>query len=118
MNIELDGVNDLDQRLQRLAASIDNATDRALADSANHLLGEAVSLAPVDTGDLRGSGNLQAIKNGYEVRFNQRYAAVQHERLDYNHPRGGQAKYLEQPLEENRQRYLQHLRDSVRREIT
>lgn len=117
MRIELDGVDDLDRRLQQLAAGIDNATDRALADSANHLLGEAVRLAPVDTGDLRGSGNVAPIQGGYEVRFTQRYAAVQHERLDYHHPRGGQAKYLEQPLEANRQRYLQHLRDSVRGEI-
>ena len=117
MNIEVSGADDLDRRLLQLAVQADGPADRALRDSANDLLGRAVMLAPVDTGDLRGSGNVQQIQDGYEVRFQTRYAAVQHERLDFNHPRGGQAKYLEQPLEQNRSRYLQHVRDAIRREI-
>ena len=117
MNLEIDGVDELDTRLQRLAIQTDGPADRALRDSANDLLGRAVTLAPVDTGDLRGSGNVQEIQDGYEVRFNQRYAAVQHERMDFNHPRGGQAKYLEQPLEQNRSRYLEHVAAAIRREI-
>lgn len=32
------------------------------------------------------------------ISFNTPYAAVQHERTDYEHPRGGNAKYLEGPL--------------------
>lgn len=33
-----------------------------------------------------------------EISFNTPYAAYQHERLDLEHPRGGEAKYLEHAL--------------------
>lgn len=56
----------------------------------------------VGAGDLTGA-----------VEVDQVYAAVQHERLDYNHPRGGQAKYLEQPLYDQHRDYLQSVADRV-----
>lgn len=117
MNIELSGDGALDQRLQQLAVRSEPAGMKAQQNNANHLLGSSVVLAPVNTGDLRGSGNVNPIANGYEVRFSQRYSAKQHEELGYNHPRGGQAKYLEQPLEENRQRYLDHVAATVRKAL-
>lgn len=40
-----------------------------------------------------GSGNISAI-----CTVDQPYAQIQHENLDWQHPRGGQAKYLEVPL--------------------
>ncbi len=49
------------------------------------------------------------------VAFNTTYAVAQHERTDYAHPKGGEAKYLERPLEENRARYQKHLRDAAKR---
>jgi hypothetical protein len=44
--------------------------------------------------EMVGDGHLVA-----KVEVDQVYAKVQHEALDFNHPRGGQAKYLEQPWE-------------------
>lgn len=41
------------------------------------------------------------------VSFNTKYAAQQHEQINYNHPNGGQAKYLESVLIENQDRILQ-----------
>lgn len=92
------------------------------------LLGQSVQLAPVREGTLRGSAQLALIVNGNrydgagaleaaivaakaaiavgkltvsaEVSFNTVYAARQHEELTWNHPKGGQAKYLEQPAHE------------------
>lgn len=98
------------------------------------LLGRATRLAPVDEGTLRGSGALTMIVNGQrfegsgalalarrfattlakagrkvdvdvEVSFNTVYAARQHEELDWHHPKGGEAKYLEKPLLANVRRY-------------
>jgi hypothetical protein len=40
------------------------------------------------------------------VVVDQRYAQVQHEHLDWNHPRGGQALYLQAPLMEKYGDYL------------
>jgi hypothetical protein len=51
-----------------------------------------------------GTGRLVA-----SCEVDQVYAHYQHEGLDFDHPRGGQAKYLEQPLFERRTGYLQRL---------
>lgn len=40
------------------------------------------------------------------VEVNQHYALEQHERFDYEHPRGGGPKYLSGPLMENAEWYL------------
>ena len=93
------------------------------------LLGNAQRRAPLDEGTLRGSAELALTVNGSrydgagalgaatfaaetaarsgqdvtvyaEVSFNTVYAAAQHEGLDYDHPKGGEAKYLERPLTE------------------
>lgn len=47
------------------------------------------------------------------VEVDQVYAQYQHEGLDLRHPRGGQAKYLEQPLYENYGDYYRALADNV-----
>lgn len=56
----------------------------------------------VGEGTLRGS-----------VDVDQVYAQYQHEGLDLRHPRGGQAKYLEQPLFDHHHDYVQALADNV-----
>lgn len=55
---------------------------------------------------------------GYErirgsVVVDQVYAQYQHEGLDLKHPRGGQAKYLEQPLYQRAPQYVQEVADSL-----
>jgi hypothetical protein len=37
----------------------------------------------------------------------------QHEGLDFHHPRGGQALYLQAPLMEHASTYMQHLADGI-----
>jgi len=49
-----------------------------------------------------------------EVGFNTPYALVQHERLDFNHPKGGKAKYLESNLQQQADRYQDNLADRLR----
>lgn len=48
------------------------------------------------------------------VGFNTPYALVQHERLDYHHPKGGKAKYLEANLQEQAPRYQSNLETQLR----
>ena len=55
-----------------------------------------------------GDGNLEG-----EVVVDQPYALVQHERTDFSHPNGGEAKYLENPLKEKYDRYVRGLADDV-----
>ncbi len=49
-----------------------------------------------------------------EVGFNTPYTLVQHERLDFNHPKGGKAKYLESNLTGQADRYQDNLSDHLR----
>lgn len=69
---------------------------------ADHVLGRAQRLAPIAEGTLRGSGErvTHRTDSGAEIviTFSTVYAARQHEELDWQHPRGGQAKYLEEPF--------------------
>lgn len=94
----------------------------------------ATRTAPIETGELRGSMEVAYLVNGarfegagafaaamvetiaaaaagvlrtldVEVSANTIYAARQHEELDWSHPLGGQAKYLEGPLVERAPRY-------------
>lgn len=118
----------------------------ALIRTGEDLLGRAQRLAPVEEGTLRGSAALVVIVNGHrfegegstalavaaartaalagvplrldvEVSFNTVYAARQHEELDWAHPLGGQAKYLEQPLREQADRYGRIIELATRRAI-
>lgn len=59
-------------------------------------------MAEVGSGKIRGT-----------VVVDQVYAHIQHEALDFKHPRGGQAKYLEGPMLERASIYSQKLADGA-----
>lgn len=90
---------------RRLNAILRAAARRTAQRAGEDLLGKAQRLAPVREGTLRGSGELDVHETagGAEavVSFNTVYAARQHEETEWEHPKGGQAKYLEQPLRES-----------------
>lgn len=108
------------------------------------LLQKSVPLAPVQEGILRGSASAhhdgERIATGADVdararggraasggagshsllgivQFNTEYAAAQHEQTDQVHPGGGQAKYLETPLNQNRAAYQRRLMAAVKKEM-
>jgi len=52
-----------------------------------------------------------------EVVFNTPYATLQHEELEFEHPKGGEAKYLENILKEKSPEYIKGLADAVDRAL-
>lgn len=62
------------------------------------VLSDALPRTPVEFGVLRASGYVSPPTAGehptVEVGFGTVYAVPQHERMDYNHPRGGGPKFL------------------------
>jgi len=88
--------------LQHLGPLIAAAAERAALKGALHILGEADKLVPIEEGTLERSGNATAETQGAvavgAISYDGPYAVAQHERLDYRHDPGRQAKYLEQPL--------------------
>lgn len=110
--------------IKKVDEKLRNAGIKAMRIEMEKVLTEAIDLTPVDTGTLRRSGTVtvgelppfeqvhESAKSGSKVKFteplsettavyvsfNTPYAKYQHEET-LNHPRGGQAKYLEQPFE-------------------
>ncbi|GHU90279.1 hypothetical protein FACS1894202_09810 [Clostridia bacterium] len=117
------GVTIDDKALNKLIARATKAapreTTRAVMDCTLALAGESARRAPVDVGDLRNNChakvNEQTVFENQErvggaakpsvtpvgtVGYSLPYALRQHEELDYKHPKGGEAKYLEKPFNE------------------
>lgn len=142
-SLDVRGFKELDAKLARLGARGPVAVEGALFEFGSLVEGDAKGLAPVDTGNLRGSGfTLTASLNDIggtaepsgEARALARntateitavvgfggpsapYAAVQHERTDYHHT-VGQAKYLETPLKARSPELLTIIGARVDREI-
>lgn len=144
MSVELkvDGLSKVTKELNSRLSKAKNMTASGMHDVVLDCLSRSVDRAPVDLGDLRGSGyasinNVTVAKGGSDgsissspggalsgnkiegiVGFNEPYALVQHERLDFNHPKGGEAKYLEKTLAENTEKYVKHLTDGIKKAIT
>jgi hypothetical protein len=70
---------------------------RGLKLAAELLLSESNKLVPLDEGTLMHSGRATVDTESLEgmVSYDTPYAVVQHEALDFIHPNGRQAKYLE-----------------------
>lgn len=124
----LKGLDTITANIQDAVNKMASKQTKGLADALLYVAEESQQRAPVDTGDLRGSvrveleGNTyaQGVKGGGvnisgalpntaargSVSFNTIYAAQQHEQINYSHPHGGQAKYLESVLIEEQDRIL------------
>ena len=111
-------LREIEARLNQAIRDIEGATKESIRDAAMDLWSKSADLVPVLDGHLKGSGKAEPKNDGmvWEVSYGTEYAHYQHEGLDFRHPQGGQAKYLQQPFEENADRYIQKIRDSVRRE--
>ncbi len=101
-----------------LMARVRAAAEIAVDEVADKVLGESINLAPIETGRLRESAKVTNHRDdvrGYtdQVSFNTPYAARQHEELSYQHPNGGQSKYLESALKSN----IPGLEDHIARRV-
>lgn len=104
----LTGLRELRANLQAVQRHTKEAMTLAAVKHANKVMSASKQLVPVDTGALMISGEvLDPVVTDQDVSVDlvygtseptSNYAIVQHERLDFNHPNGGQAKYLDQPL--------------------
>lgn len=80
-----------------------------------HTLGEAKKIVPLDEGPLERSGRVDVDGLNGAISFDTVYAVVQHENLDYKHLPGRQAKYLEQPMNTEREVMLRLMAVDLRR---
>lgn len=110
-------------------APVDEGTLRGSGTAAVYANGRAVArrgfqeigTEPAESPDRFLVANRRAVHEGGlgdavvgEVGFNTPYALTQHERLDFHHPKGGKAKYLEENLTQQADRYQKNLEDHLR----
>lgn len=112
--VTITGLDALTAKLKAMSPGVNAAAERQLNIVCEDLRGKAAQLAPVDTGDLRGSSFAEVKGLDGIVGFQEVYALRQHEETQLNHPKGGQAKYLEQPYEENRDKYIALIKKAVK----
>ena len=132
-------------RIKEAVKIAEEAGLRALRTGAEVILTEAIDETPIDTGTLRRSGTVTvgALPDGAQVygaaesgsdmkdafpgpvgkekavyiSFNTPYARRQHEELGYNHPRGGKAKYLEDPFNRNKKKVLKYADKQIKKAL-
>ena len=112
---------DVIARLGGVTREIELKVERSIGQCAEDLLDKAVQKTPMDTGELRLSGTATVEKKGVEsigrVGFGGGqvdYALSVHETIkNYKEPGTG-AKYLENPLKENAQRYFNKIANDIK----
>jgi len=83
------------------------------------LLGEAIKIVPLEEGTLQDSGKATVNEADLEgiVSFDTPYAVVQHERLDFVHANGREAKYLEKPWRANASKFAEIIAERIKRAL-
>lgn len=85
----------LEDNTSQVIGQIADAWTVAMQAGADELLDRSNRLVPVDDGELRDSGVAKAEGKKAAVAYTAPHAMKQHERLDFEHSGGGQAKFLE-----------------------
>jgi len=140
-DVEIRGLDDAIAALNRKLEDLTGLTVRGIEDVALDLLRRSVMRAPLDKGDLRGSGQVimgstviaKGAKDGSvmqmgsasatdtpeaTVAYGMPYAAKMHNDRTYRPRQPGTGPgYLADPLRENGQRYVQHIAESFRRSL-
>lgn len=92
-----------------------NLASQGLATALEHTLGVATTLVPLDEGPLQRSGKVTVEGLSGAISYDTPYAVRQHEELTWRHLPGRQAKYLEQPMNTERDAMLAIMAAAVRR---
>lgn len=85
-----------------ILSTVEKAAQEALAEVGEETLERSNELSPTLTGETDDSGFVQTDDLTVQVGYSSFVARLQHEDLDYQHPRGGQAKFLETAADEMR----------------
>lgn len=107
--------------LDNLPARVEQAGITGLNMAGERLRGLSVAVTPIDEGDLRSATaviSASSTREGVKVHNDSVYAARQHEELGWRHPRGGQAKYLEQPALANASELFGIVGAQIRRNLS
>ena len=114
------GLREIKDDLRQQLKEHHKRTSQELEDAADYIYSKAISLVPVDTGELQDSIQVDislsprypgiiAIATAKNIYTGYDYALIQEVNEDYNHPHGGQAHYLEQPFREAVEKFYKEM---------
>lgn len=121
--VTVSGLNEASKHLTRFLRTVETVPTQILLEEAPRIEETAKIRTPEKTGKLKGSVKVRvsrdkrrpglyaqasATNRGYN------YALIQHENLSYNHPNGGQAKFLESAFVEGVERIERRIEQEVR----
>lgn len=99
------GEKDVIAALNKFVARTKGNTQKGVLKALLYVKKQAIPLTPVELGDLRKNYDISVVKTfkgvSGRIENNSEYAAAQHENLEFNHPRGGEAKFLEKAVSRN-----------------
>jgi hypothetical protein len=100
-----------------IAAQLAGATPRGLRLAGEHLLQVSRTQVPIEEGTLERSGvvSVDETKPAAAVSYDTPYAVPQHERMELRHAAGRKAKYLEDPMNAERDTMLALIAAAARR---
>lgn len=118
ISAKLVGGSQLNAKLQTLAKKYPGAAAASIYQEGMRVWNFAAKRAPVEFGVLRNTAYVSPPEKGangvrVEMGFGTQYARRQHEETTWRHPRGGEAKYLENAYTENSQGYLTRLGNRI-----
>ena len=104
----------LDWSGPQISELVHHKAAKGLRAAANVLLDESRKEVPLDNSDLQRSGAVHPGEDdlSYTVSYDTAYAVRWHEE-DANFQRGRKKKYLEDPLNNNRDRLLEYVRQQM-----
>lgn len=118
MAVKVTGVKEIVGRIATVRGSTAKGTERGIVKATQFLLRQANGYVPVDTGNLKASGQARKEGSGFSttgfVTYLANYAIYVHENLDSYHKPPTQAKFLERPAIE----YREDMREIIRTEAT
>jgi len=102
-----------------ILAQLRDAQVRGLTLAGEHLLQVSRGEVPIEEATLERSGavSVDAEDRSAAVSYDTEYAAVQHEDLTFRHDAGRKAKYLEDPLNAERETMLELIAAEGRRAL-
>lgn len=121
--VTVSGLSEASKHLTRFLRTVETVPTNILLEEAPRIEETAKIRTPEKTGKLKESVKVRvnrdkrrpglyaqasAINRGYN------YALIQHENLSYNHPNGGQAKFLESAFVEGVERIERRIEQEVR----
>lgn len=83
-----------------ILSTVEKAAQDGLRAAGREVLQRARELSPTLTGESDKSGFVAIDDLTVQVGFKSKVSRLQHENLDYQHPQGGQAKFLETAVDE------------------